>query len=496
MKEKQKSLIERIKLDSATFHGEVVELTFVNFFFGKNGAGKSTIAKVIKDGSEVTWATGQNPDDYVVLVYNQDFVNRNFETYGDLKGVFTLSETIIEIQKQIEAKTTERSTVTTDGKSEAEARDKKKEELAPLRTGFEETCWRETVDLRDKYKDFFRGKQRKNLLADEVLAGRYAAVDHSLDAIQQLFDVAFDPNAQHYGLFRGSKAVSGRYDFSGLALVAKAVTSSSDTPFANFMKALNATDWVKAGHAHYVGHADGKCPFCQQKLPASYEKDIAECFDEQYQNDMLALEAFQRAYSSKMQQILDVYRGNLAIEFAKLDLDDYRDKLALLESAITINEQRIADKLAQPAKIVTLEDTDALIAKLDEMVAEFNKLIQANNDIVATKQDKQQECIRMVWELVTYRLKTEADTYLQSKKAVEDAAKAHDDKVKALQKRYRELSAEINDLSTKTINTKATVDSINAHLADSGFEGFHLREKEGFKGVYEVIREDGTIAET
>ena len=185
----------------------------------------------------------------MVLVYNQDFVNRNFETYGDLKGVFTLSETNIEIQKQIEAKTTERSTVTTDGKSEAEARDKKKEELAPLRTGFEETCWRETVDLRDKYKDFFRGKQRKNLLADEVLAGRYAAVDHSLDAIQQLFDVAFDPNAQHYGLFRGSKAVSGRYDFSGLALLAKAVTSSSDTPFANFMKALNATDWVKAGHA-------------------------------------------------------------------------------------------------------------------------------------------------------------------------------------------------------------------------------------------------------
>lgn len=494
MKEKQKSLIEKIKIDSATFHCEEVEPTFVNFFFGKNGAGKSTIAKTFQDGTGLTWATGQNPDDYVVAVYNQAFVNKNFATYGDLRGVFTLSETNIEIQKQIDAKTAERSAVTSDGKSEAEARDKKKEELAPLRSGFEETCWRETADLRDKYKDFFKGKQRKNLLADEVLAGRYAAVDHSLEAIQQLFDVAFDPNAQNYGLFKGSKAVSGRYDLSGMALLAKAVTSSSDTPFANFMKALNATDWVKSGHAHYVSHADGKCPFCQQKLPASYEKDIAECFDEQYQNDLLALEAFQSAYSSKMQQLLSVYQGNLVIEFAKLDLDDYRDKLALLESAITINEQRIADKLATPAKIVTLEDTDALIAKLDEMVAEFNKQIQANNDIVATKQDKQQECIRMVWELVMFRLATEAETYLLSKKAVEDAAKAHDDKVRALQARYKVLSGEINDLSTQTINTKATVDSINVHLADSGFEGFHLREKEGVKGVYEVIREDGTIA--
>lgn len=33
MKEKQKSLIEKIKIDSATFHCEEVEPTFVNFFF-------------------------------------------------------------------------------------------------------------------------------------------------------------------------------------------------------------------------------------------------------------------------------------------------------------------------------------------------------------------------------------------------------------------------------------------------------------------------------
>lgn len=494
MKEKQKSLIEKVKLDSATFHGEEISPTFINFFFGKNGAGKSTIAKVFQDGDGLTWSAGHNPADYVVLVYNQDFVNKNFETYGDLKGVFTLSETNIEIQKQINAKTDERSSVTAEGKNEAEARDKKKEELSPLRTAFENVCWRETADLREKYKDFFKGKQRKNLLADEMIVGKYAAVDHSLEAIQQLFEVAFDPDAKSYDPFKGSNAVSGRYDLSGMALLKKAITSSSDTQFANFMKALNATDWVKMGHAQYVGHAEGKCPFCQQKLPASYEKDIAECFDEQYQNDLLALEAFQSAYSSKMQQLLSVFRANLEIEFGKLNLDDYRDKLALLESAITINEQRIAEKLAKPAKIVALEDTDTLVAKLDGMVSEFNKQIQSNNDIVATKQDKQQDCFRMVWELVTSRLHTETDTYLQSKKAVEDAVKVHDDKVKELQSRYRVLSGEISDLSTQTINTKATVDSINAHLAVSGFEGFHLREKEGIKGVYEVIREDGTVA--
>ena len=44
MQDKMKSLITNIKLDAATFHGETVDPTYINFFFGKNGAGKSTVA--------------------------------------------------------------------------------------------------------------------------------------------------------------------------------------------------------------------------------------------------------------------------------------------------------------------------------------------------------------------------------------------------------------------------------------------------------------------
>ena len=43
------SAIERITLNDATFTGEVIEPTFVNFFYGKNGAGKSTIARSLRD---------------------------------------------------------------------------------------------------------------------------------------------------------------------------------------------------------------------------------------------------------------------------------------------------------------------------------------------------------------------------------------------------------------------------------------------------------------
>ena len=92
MTEKMHGIIEEITLDAATFHSEKFQPTYINFLFGKNGAGKSTVAKAFMDPAALRWQAGVNPDGYSILIYNQDFINRNFETYGDLQGVFTLSE--------------------------------------------------------------------------------------------------------------------------------------------------------------------------------------------------------------------------------------------------------------------------------------------------------------------------------------------------------------------------------------------------------------------
>ena len=128
MTEKMHGIIEEITLDAATFHSEKFHPTYINFFFGKNGAGKSTVANAFEDPSALRWQAGVNPDSYTILVYNQGFINRNFDTYGDLPGVFTLSEENVEIRKQINEKTAERDDIVTAGKTAAGERDKKKGE--------------------------------------------------------------------------------------------------------------------------------------------------------------------------------------------------------------------------------------------------------------------------------------------------------------------------------------------------------------------------------
>lgn len=495
MTEKMHGIIEEISLDAATFHSETFQPTYINFLFGKNGAGKSTVAKAFEDPAALRWQAGVNPDNYTILVYNQDFINNNFATYGNLPGVFTLSQENVEIREQIDAKTVERDATVIDGKAAAGDRDQKKAELEPLLATFQTTCWDYTEAVRKAFDKTQNGKKKKAQFTDEVLSGHHAAVHHSIEDISALYDIAYDPNARNYSLFKISADLTGTFDMSGQDLLGKAITSSSDTDFARFMKAIKATDWVKAGHATYAKHADGKCPFCQQALPESFEQDIAECFDEQYQLDIAALQAFQTAYIEKMQQLLALYQANLTDVFPKADTKEYEKKLAQLETCITTNLQRIADKLASPAKSVELKDTDSLIDEIDDLVATINKLIQANNEIVSTKHDKQLECFRMVWEEIQFILKDEVAAYTKSKKEIEDAVGKLDKKVRELQQKYKDLSREITDLNAKVVNTKMTVDSINDHLTDSGFEGFRLQEKTGVKGVYEVIREDGNVAE-
>lgn len=495
MTEKMTSLIEKIKLDAATFHGETVEPTYINFFFGKNGAGKTTIANAFGKPECLEWQKGINPADYTILVYNQEFINRNLANYGDLKGVFTLSEKNANIRQQIDDKAEERKTLITDGKQAVEDRDKKSGELTPLKDTFETACWNNAEDIRRSFEQTQGGKKKKLQFTDEVLSGKYTAVEHKKEDIQKLYDIAYDPNAQKYPLFKTSADLVGKYDLSGASYLGEEVTSRSETQFAKFMRALNATEWVRQGHADYIGHSKGKCPFCQGDLPANFEKDIAEAFDEGYQKALDALEVFETAYAEKMQALITLLKDNLNDVFPKVKTAEYEKLIAQLKTLVTENEQLIAQKRATPGQIISLKDTDVIVTDIDGLIIDINKQIQENNDIVATKHDKQLECFNMVWEEIAFLLKDNVAAYLKSKADIESETKTLDKKVKKLREKYKALTSEINTLNAKVINTAATVDSINAHLKDSGFEGFWLREKAGTKGTYEVIREDGKVAD-
>lgn len=496
MQRKVPSAITQIKLNRATFTDAQIDgLTFVNFFYGNNGAGKSSIAHAIDENDGVVWADGKSAADYDVLVYNQDYINDNFVNYGDLKGVFIFGEEDVEAKKKIDELADEKKKKEDAKKAAGEDYKQKTAGVNAALAQFQDNCFSMTAEIRKRFEKCMDGKKQKKGFADAVL-GEKSPKEFDLSELERLYDVAFDDTARAYSEFK--KAGATTYgSLVGKELLDKIIVSSSDTPFANFLKALGskASDWVRDGHTHFSGVAGGKCPYCQQKLPEDFENDIAATFDAQYQQDIRDLGQFQTTYERETANILHTLRENTTDVMTSINLQAYHEKLTLLESKFEVNRQRIAEKVKEPSKTVSLEDTDTLLLDLGTLIDDINKLIKANNDVVAAKKSSKTKCKTEIMQHLAFVLASEVKSYTDEvarlNKEIEEITK----RGFALKKEIGKLTTEISDLNKHNANTEAAIDSINKILRDSGFQGFSIRAKAGVENVYEIVRENGDVAE-
>ena len=497
MNRKIPSAIADIMLNRATFTNMPINgLTFINFFYGNNGAGKSSIAHAIEENDGIIWADGRSAEDFDVLIYNQDYINRNFVNYGELQGVFIFGEEDIEAKKRIQQLTEEKKKKSEERTAALEEYKKKNTGIHTALTDFQDTCFTKTAKIRKRFEKAMDGKKQKKGFADAVL-NETNPTEHDSTELERFYDVAFDDTARAYPEFKkvGTAPTYGK--LPGKDLLDKMIVSSSDTPFAKFMKALGTTasDWVRDGHTHYSAAAAGKCPYCQQKLPAHFEDDIAACFDAQYQQDIRDLQQFGDAYEKETLEIVRVLKDNLDDVMASVNIKPYQDKIAFLESSFEINRQRIAEKIKEPTKTVSLEDTDSLLLEIGNMIDGINKLIKSNNDVVSEKRSSKSKCKMEIMQHLAFLLDAEVRSYHDEvnrlKKEVDDITT----RGKQLRKDISALSVEISELNKRNANTAAAIESINKILKDSGFQGFRLRAKEDDENVYEVIREDGSVAE-
>lgn len=99
MEGKMPAVITSITLNTRTYHNVLIEPTLINFFYGKNGVGKSTIADCIRSGAGVVPSLSE----YEVLVYDRTFIDSNIRAEG-MSGVFSVNEENIRIQEEVKEK--------------------------------------------------------------------------------------------------------------------------------------------------------------------------------------------------------------------------------------------------------------------------------------------------------------------------------------------------------------------------------------------------------
>ena len=494
--------IEKITITDATFAGSskcVIEPTWINFFFGNNGSGKTTISRTIRDaGSGVVFGSDKSDNDYVRVVYNQDFVQKELQFTEDndpiMPGVLMLGEEDIAKERDIEAKQKEvgalEEQIGNTRKAIADNETAKRKNQA----NFENAC----AKAGKRYKALVGGGggfASWAKCADKVKVTE--GVEHDFDDIQKLHSIAFDPNIRVYDLFQ-HLSLTRLQSSTGYELLGKSIVSSSNTNFAAAIEKLGdgAFDWVRRGHEDFEANAGGNCPYCQRPLGEIAEQ-IRACFDEQYQQDVDSLVRFQADYQSDVKGFIETLEANLQlVPLPKFDLTEYRDKLTALKEIIEGNIRRIAEKIKEPSLIIELKSTKTLRQDINAVIDRYNAQVQDNNEIFRFQGDKQAECMRMVWESLAFELDEDKRTCHDNERTLTEHRKELEEKLRVERNVFDALGGKINELIVSLgASTAATAIVINELLKKSGFRGFSLDKHPTVPDRYIIIREsDGQPA--
>ena len=154
--------------DTATFgcdKVELKELSKINYIFGANGSGKTTISRVIASikrhpSCSIDWLNNRKLQ---TLVYNKDFVSDNFAQSDTLNGIFTLGEGSIELLERIATAKEELSKIiiqidklnnTLNGGGDD---DGKISQLKQLENEFGKRCWHQKRKYDGYFLEAFKG---------------------------------------------------------------------------------------------------------------------------------------------------------------------------------------------------------------------------------------------------------------------------------------------------------------------------------------------------
>jgi len=393
----EERMIKQLEFSGCASYGDTVEvmdgLREINFVYGPNGAGKTTVSRLIADSSPfskcaVHWQRGTKLETFV---YNRDFVTKNFNQPGDLKGIFTLGQKDVETQNKIAqakldleglTRKIENLTHTLQGDDGTGG---KRRELAQLEDNFRDACWevkkRHDAKLQGALTGFRGDRQKfKNRLVTEYQKKAPVALPTQSDLETRSVSLfGTTPTTESLlATINDTQFLAWESD----SILAKRVIGKSDVDIAAMILRLGNSDWVKQGIAYYDVN-DGDCPFCQQKAPQNLAASLEEYFDETFAQGTSAIAALKDGYMLAGERIGQTVDTAVATASRFLEIDTLKAEKQVFDARFQTNRQRLEQKIKEPSQSITLEALKDILQKMKDLIEKANCLIREHNTMVA-----------------------------------------------------------------------------------------------------------------
>ena len=483
-------MITKIKLNNVATFTEETEFSpdKVNYIYGFNGSGKTTISNVLKKPSNYLNCNIEGLDELEVLTYNKDFVDELFTDTSKVKGIFTLGKDADDARTKIENYEEEKNKLIKDNEVLNNNIKKKNEELNKIKEKLKDYSW----IVKSKYSNDFKEAMTGTLSKKIDFANKCLSIKLDKENIKSFEQLKKEYNELFNSTLEKRVDIS-KLDFTELleieydSIFNKEIKGNDELTISELINKLNNSDWVKEG-MKYLDKSNNQCPFCQQKLPDRI-KQLAEYFNKEYENNCKKLKDLLTEYENSSLLIIDKIKYIEELEYIenKLEFNNFEVKF---KNIIDNNISKIKDKIKNPSILIELEKSSDILSDLNNLICVINNFNKEYNLKIDNINLTKKTLIADVWNVISNELEADIREYKTNISNCNKALEQMRSEVAENATRIEEIKKEIKEIEKTITGISATLNEINKILQSFGFKSFKLIEgKEN--GTYRIVRNNG-----
>lgn len=497
--------------DCATYGSDeasLLDCKKINFVYGSNGSGKTTIGNYLKNldddkfkSCSIKW-DGQERE---IVVYNRDFRNKHF-LQTNVPGVFTLGEATIEDIDYLEKLKKDHDKNITSLEGLKNSKIKQIGELSKCDDKFRDDVWDAIYKQNcDNFKEAFAGyRSNRQKFVDKIKKDYKSYIENTLTlAIEDLKIkynslIANKPEKCLYERVNIETSLECINNIIGDSIWNEVVVGNNDIPISKLIAKFDNTDWVNRGRK-FIVPGTKICPFCQKEtIDETFTKQLENFFDEEYNKKIDKINSLTVAYKRETEFILLTFNAVLddlkIVSIGRLDRDAYSNKLAKLKEVFSLNAQKMQNKMQEPARKFSMQQTNETLNAIDDILSNLSKEIDKHNSLVDNYEKEKIETIFEIWSALVKNQKVLIESYFQKRNGLEGAIKVIENKIKTLEQSDRQLVEEIVEKGHNITGVQSTVDEINRLLRAYGYTNFKIVNSSSDENCYCIQRENGELA--
>ena len=501
-------MIKAIHLNSCVPYqqADISECKKINFIFGSNGCGKSTVSSFLAGSSDPRFASctidWENDIHETVCVYNRDFRRDNFRQ--TIPGIFTMGSDTIKEREEIEELKSQLQKKREEYETQKDTLQKKKDEKSAREARFRDDAWIQILkknegDFQKAFEGFRSNKEKfKQELKERIITSKGKVCDRQSLSDRATTLYASKPERCSRFFIDIQPWLDKLEEIRTDAIWDTVIAGNKDIDISALIAELHNSPWVDQGRL-YIRDGSRKCPFCQQEtITEEFRAKLEAFFDTEYTKKVASMELLLREYQEATDHIVAALEGELsnqeAVKVGKLDTELFQTKEVILSQLYADHEAKIKEKIQTPGIKIAIPDVTDAVKELLGFINKANKNIDAHNKLVSERDTAIAELTDDVWATcidVSSSLITTYNTDIVNlDKAITGITNALNSKDKAV----KELDELIVQKSKNLTSVQPTIDEINRSLKAYGFNNFFIQPADGQEDYYCIKRPDGTSA--